>query len=235
MYRRWQSSSIRVKLGQRLRLVFQLPPRGGREALEWLEPHPPAIVSPRPRDCAIDQEGRHGLWSPGTEDEGTVGLRKYLRSARMRKQSRIPGRQETNRCRRVRRGQRRIGQIEELAAFLIAVAGKSQPLHRWKNPGDPEACPIRHIVQGRGTEAPEVAAYEALQAAGLRCVASAEPIVSEAVEIGPSLLPGPRGGNPHHFEPEAHPRPHNRRKPPGAEQVLEIVRAAWSARKLLTQ
>src|SRR5262249_44566933 len=41
--------------------------------------------------------------------------------------------------------------------------------------------------------------------------------------------------NPHHFEPEARTRPHNRGKPTGAEQVLETVGAAWSARKLLTQ
>ena len=144
---------------------------------------------------------------PGVEDQRAVGLRQYLRPARVRQQRRVPGGEEAHRRRSPRLWERSPGQVEQPPSLVVSQRAQLHPLRHRLEPRQRNARPAGRLPQGGRAEGAEVAAQQAGQAFLLSGAGLAEPVFGEAVEVGAAVLPGARGRDADHRQPVPEPGP----------------------------
>jgi hypothetical protein len=131
-----------------------------------------------------------------------------------------------SRCRRI--GQRRIGQVEQLAPLLVLEAPQVERVEPRPKGRHGEAGPARNVVPGRRSEAAEIAPDEMDEPLGLGRLRRAQPIVGQPEQVCPPPLPRAGRRDPDHVDDLVASVPGDPRESIGlerGEQVLVASRA----------
>src|SRR6266545_3789693 len=170
---------------------------------------------------------------PGVEDERPVILREDLCAPGVDEQHGLPRGEEPNRSRRVliRNGCPRHG--KELITPLVPKAAKRHPLHHRGEDPNRQPGPAGHVLHRCRAESSEVPPNEVLDALDLGRRRPPHPIVGQAVQVGPPLIPRPRRRHPPQVDPHPQTRPCHRGDPLGGEELLQLRGPARSRRQVL--
>jgi len=112
-------------------------------------------------------------------------------------------REEADRRWRVRIGQRRPGQVDELGAVLVAEADEGQALPASAGIRDRDAGPRGDVGPARRPEGAQVCTNQVLEPLRRRRVARPHPLVGEAEPVRSTVPPGARRWHPDEVDPEA--------------------------------
>jgi len=138
-------------------------------------------------------------------------------------QGRVPGRQEAWRCRRVGRGKRGTGQVEQFLAVLVPEPPQLHAFESRLDVADREHGPVGDVRLRRRPERGQVAADEQREPFLAGDVLIADPVLGRRVKVGAPLLPGSGGRHPDEVEVDA-----DTACPLAPEELLDLLPAAWT-------
>jgi hypothetical protein len=138
---------------QRLAFPFHGLAIARRQLLVRIKDHSTIADRPAGDHPSIDEHRPDRERVAAAEDAGPIGFRQEARATGVDEQAGVPVRQEADRrrCRGV--GQRRVGQIDELATVLVAKPPQREVIAGPLRIDNGDACPRGDVAPRRGPNA----------------------------------------------------------------------------------